>query len=202
MAESGLKEAIEGLEMLKFAMILSIVLAVFIVVAFIVAIFVVAFARSPIPLAVAVLLLASFAYPLWFAAVAYGKFHKAFPWRDSYRRAQLLSMVMAGLSVILPVVVSVWVATESVPPPNPLMRVLGYFVGLAVAAVYARADMHLAEDTSTIYFKYFAVAEILAALFSFIPELSLVIGLIGLVLFFVAVREAREELLNRMLAGK
>ena len=47
-----------------------------------------------------------------------------------------------------------------------------------------------------------AVAEILSALFSFIEALSLVIGLIGLVLFFVAVREAREELLNRMLAGK
>jgi hypothetical protein len=201
MAESGLKEAIEGLEMLKFAMILNIVLIVFIVVAFIVAIFVAAFARSPIPLAVAVLLLASFAYPLWFAAVAYGKFHKAFPWRDSYRRAQLLSMVMAGLSVILPVVILVWVASGW-DPPNPLMRVLGYFVGLAVAAVYAKAHMDLAEDTSTIYFMYFAVAEILSALFSFIQELSLVIGLIGLVLFFVAVREAREELLNRMLADK
>jgi uncharacterized membrane protein len=49
---------------------------------------------------------------------------------------------------------------------------------------------------------YFAVAEILSALFSFIAELSLVTGLIGLVLFFVAVREAREELLNRMLADK
>jgi hypothetical protein len=201
MADSGLKEAIEGLEMLKFAMILNIVLIVFIVVAFIVAIFVAAFARSPIPLAVAVLLLASFAYPLWFAAVAYGKFHKAFPWRDSYRRAQLLSMVMAGLSVILPVVILVWVASGW-DPPNLLMRVLGYFVGLAVAAVYAKAHMDLAEDTSTVYFVYFAVAEILSALFSFIPELSLVIGLIGLVLFFVAVREAREELLNRMLAGK
>lgn len=201
MADSGLKEAIEGLEMLKFAMILNIVLIVFIVVAFIVAIFVAAFARSPIPLAVAVLLLASFAYPLWFAAVAYGKFHKAFPWRDSYRRAQLLSMVMAGLSVILPVVILVWVASGW-DPPNLLMRVLGYFVGLAVAAVYAKAHMDLAEDTSTVYFVYFAVAEILSALFSFIPELSLVIGLIGLVLFFVAVREAREELLSRMLAGK
>jgi hypothetical protein len=201
MADSGQKEAIEGLEMLKFAMILNIVLIVFIVVAFIVAIFVAAFARSPIPLAVAVLLLASFAYPLWFAAVAYGKFHKAFPWRDSYRRAQLLSMVMAGLSVILPVVILVWVASGW-DPPNLLMRVLGYFVGLAVAAVYAKAHMDLAEDTSTVYFVYFAVAEILSALFSFIPELSLVIGLIGLVLFFVAVREAREELLNRMLAGK
>ena len=201
MADSGLKEAIEGLEMLKFAMILNIVLIVFIVVAFIVAIFVAAFARSPIPLAVAVLLLASFAYPLWFAAVAYGKFHKAFPWRDSYRRAQLLSMVMAGLSVILPVVILVWVASGW-DPPNLLMRVLGYFVGLAVAAVYAKAHTDLAEDTSTVYFVYFAVAEILSALFSFIPELSLVIGLIGLVLFFVAVREAREELLSRMLAGK
>lgn len=201
MADSGLKEAIEGLEMLKFAMILNIVLIVFIVVAFIVAIFVAAFARSPIPLAVAVLLLASFAYPLWFAAVAYGKFHKAFPWRDSYRRAQLLSMVMAGLFVISPVVILVWVASGW-DPPNLLMRVLGYFVGLAVAAVYAKAHTDLAEDTSTIYFMYFAVAEILSALFSFIPELSLVIGLIGLVLFFVAVREAREELLSRMLAGK
>ena len=201
MAESGLKEAIEGLEMLKFAMILNIVLIVFIVVAFIVAIFVAAFAQSPIPLAVAVLLLASFAYPLWFAAMAYGKFHKAFPWRNSYRQAQLLSMVMAGLSVILPVVILVWVESGW-DPPNLLMRVLGYFVGLAVAAVYAKAHIDLAEDTSTIYFMYFAVAEILAALFSFVPELSLVIGLIGLVLFFVAVREARKELLNRMLAGK
>ena len=201
MAESGLKEAIEGLEKLKFAMILNIVLIVFIVVAFIVAIFVAASARSPIPLAVAVLLLASFAYPLWLMAVAYGKFHKAFPWRDSYRRAQLLSMVMAGLFVILPVVILVWVASGW-DPPNLLMRVLGYFVGLAVAAVYAKAHMDLAEDTSTVYFVYFAVAEILSALFSFIPELSFVIGLIGLVLFFVAVREAREELLNRMLAGK
>jgi len=201
MAESGLKEAIEGLEKLKFAMILNIVLIVFIVVAFIVAIFATVSARSPIPLAVAVLLLASFAYPLWLMAVAYGKFHKAFPWRDSYRRAQLLSMVMAGLSVILPVVILVWVASGW-DPPNLLMRVLGYFVGLAVAAVYAKAHMDLAEDTSTVYFVYFAVAEILSALFSFIPELSFVIGLIGLVLFFVAVREAREELLNRMLAGK
>jgi hypothetical protein len=111
-------------------------------------------------------------------------------------------MVGAGLIVISSVVVSVWVATESVPPPNPLMRVLGYFIGLAVAAVCARAHMDLVEDTSTIYFKYLAVAEILSALFSFIQELSLVVGLIGLVLLFVAVREAREELLNRMLAGK
>jgi hypothetical protein len=202
MADSGLKEAIEGLEMLKFAMILNIVLIVFIVVAIIVAIFVAAFARSPIPLAVAVLLLASFAYPLWFAAVAYGKFHKAFPWRDSYRWAQLLSMVGAGLIVISPVVFSVWVAAGWELSLDPLMRVLGYFVGVAVAAVYAKAHMDLAEDTSTIYFMYFAVAEILSALFSFIQELSLVIGLIGLVLFFVAVREARKELLNRMLAGK
>jgi len=62
--------------------------------------------------------------------------------------------------------------------------------------------MDLAEDTSTIYFKYLAVIEILSALFSFIEALSFVIGLVGLVLFFVAVREAREELLNRMLAGK
>jgi len=85
MAESELKEAIEGLEKLKFAVILDIVLIVFIVVAFIVAIFVAASARSPTPLAVAVLLLASFAYPLWLAAVAYGKFHKVFSWRDSYR---------------------------------------------------------------------------------------------------------------------
>jgi hypothetical protein len=61
MAEGGLKEAIEGLEKLKFAMILNIVLIVFIVVAFIVAIFATVSARSPIPLAVAVLLLASFA---------------------------------------------------------------------------------------------------------------------------------------------
>ena len=202
MADSGLKDAIEGLDKLKFAVVLMIVLAVFLVVAFIVAIFVTVSARSAIPLAVAFLLMASFAYPLWLMAGAYGKFHKVFSWRDSYRWAQLLSMVGAGLIVISSVVVSVWVATESVPPPNPLMRVLGYFVGLAVAAVYARAHMDLAEDTSTIYFMYFAVAEILSALFSFIPELSLVIGLIGLVLFFVAVREAREELLNRMLAGK
>ena len=170
--------------MLKFAMILTLVLAVFIVVAFVVAIFATVSARSPIPLAVAFLLLASFAYPLWLAAVAYGKFHKAFPWRNSYRRAQLLSMVMASLIVILSVVVSVWVAAGWGPSPDPLMRVLGYFVGLAVAAVYAKAHIDLAEDTSTIYFVYFAVAEILSALFSFIPELSLVIGLIGLVLFF------------------
>ncbi len=202
MAESGLKEAIEGLEKLKFAMILNIVLIVFIVVAFIVAIFATVSARSPIPLAVAVLLLASFAYPLWLMARAYGMFHKVFSWRNSYRRAQLLSMVMAGLFVILPVVILVWVASGWDPSPNPLTRVLGYFVGLAVAAVYAKAHMDLAEDTSTVYFVYFAVAEILTALFSFIPELSLVIWLIGLVLFFVAVREAREELLNRMLAGK
>ena len=202
MAESGLKEAIEGLDKLKFAVVLMIVLAVFLVVAFIVAIFVTVSARSAIPLAVAFLLLASFAYPLWLMAKAYGMFHKAFPRRDSYRWAQLLSMVGAGLVVISSVVVSVWVATESVPPPNPLMRILGYFVGLGVVAVYARAHMDLAEDTSTIYFKYLAVAEILSALFSFIEALSLVIGLIGLVLFFVAVREAREELLNRMLAGK
>jgi hypothetical protein len=201
MAESGLKEAIEGLEKLKFAMILNIVLIVFIVVAFIVAIFVAASARSPIPLAVAALLLVSFAYPLWLAAVAYGKFHKAFPWRNSYRWAQLLSMVGAGLIVISPVVASVWVASGW-DPPNLLMRVLGYFVGLGIAAVYAKAYMDLAEDTSTVYFKYLAVAEVLSALFSFIEALSLVIGLIGLVLFFVAVREAREELLNRMLAGK
>jgi hypothetical protein len=78
MADSGLKEAIEGLEKLKFAMILNIVLIVFIVVALKVAIFATVSARSPIPLAVAALLLASFAYPLWLAAVAYGKFHKAF----------------------------------------------------------------------------------------------------------------------------
>jgi hypothetical protein len=202
MAESGLKDAIEGLEKLKFAVVLTLVLAVFIVVAFIVAIFVAVSARSPIPLAVAVLLLASLAYPLWLMAGAYSKFHKAFPWRDSYRRAQLLSMVEAGLVVILPVVILIWVAAGWDPSPNPLMRVLGHFVGLGVAAVYARAHVDLAEDTSTIYFKYLAVAEILSALFSFIQELSLVIGLISLVLFFVAVREAREELLNRMLAGK
>jgi len=202
MAESGLKEAIEGLEKLKFAVVLMLVLMVFIVVAIIVATFVAASTRSAIPLAVAFLLMASFAYPLWLMARAYGIFHKVFSWRDSYRWAQLLSMVEAGLILISSVVVSVWVATGWDPSPNPLMRVLGYFVGLAIAAVYARAHMDLAEDTSTIYFKYMAVAEILSALFSFIQELSLVIGLIGLVLFFVAVREAREELLNRMLAGK
>jgi len=202
MADSGLKEAIEGLEKLKFAVILDIVLIVFIVVAFIVAIFVAASARSPIPLAVAFLFLVSFAYPLWLMAGAYGKFHKAFPWRDSYRWAQLLSMVGAGLIVISSVVFSVWVAAGWELSLDPLMRVLGYFVGLGTAAVYAKAHMDLAEDTSTIYFKYLAVAEILSALFSFIPELLFVIGLIGLVLFFVAVREAREELLNRMFAGK
>ncbi len=202
MAESGLKEAIEGLDKLKFAVILMIVLTVFIVVAFIVAIFVAASARSPTPLVVAALLLVSFAYPLWLAAVAYGKFHKAFPWRNSYRWAQLLSMVGAGLIVISPVVASVWVASGWDPSPNPLMRVLGYFVGLGTAAVYAKAYMDLAEDTSTIYFKYLAVAKILSALFRFIEALSFVIGLVGLVLFFVAVREAREELLNRMFAGK
>ena len=202
MAESGLKEAIEGLEKLKFAVVLMLVLMVFIVVAIIVATFVAASTRSAIPLAVAFLLMASFAYPLWLMARAYGIFHKVFSWRDSYRWAQLLSMVEAGLILISSVVVSVWVATGWDPSPNPLMRVLGYFVGLAIAAVYARAHMDLAEDTSTIYFKYMAVAEILSALFSFIQELSLVIGLIGLVLFFVAVREAREELLNRMLAGR
>jgi uncharacterized membrane protein len=151
---------------------------------------------------VAALLLASFAYPLWLMAVAYGKFHKAFPWRDSYRWAQLLSMVEAGLIVILSVVFSVWVAAGWDPSLNPLMRVLGYFVGLGAAAVYARAHIDLAEDTSTVYFKYLAVAEILSALFSFIEALSFVIGLVGLMLFFVAVREAREELLNRMFAGK
>ncbi len=202
MVESGLKEAIEGLDKLKFAVILMIVLAVFILMAFIVAIFVAASAQSAIPLAVAFLLLASFAYPLWLAAVAYGKFHKAFTWRDSYRWAQLLSMVGAGLIVILSVVFSVLVAAGWDLSLDPLMRVLGYFVGLGTAAVYARAHMDLAEDTFTIYFKYFAVAEILSALFSFIEALSFVIGLVGLVLFFVAVREAREELLNRMLAGK
>jgi hypothetical protein len=151
---------------------------------------------------VAVLLLASLAYPLWLMAGAYGMFHKVFSWRDSYRWAQLVSEVGAGLIVILSVVFTVLVAAGWDPSLDPLMRILGYFVGLAVAAVYAKAHMDLAEDTSTIYFMYFAVAEILSALFSFIPELSLVIGLIGLVLFFVAVREAREELLNRMLAGK
>jgi len=111
-------------------------------------------------------------------------------------------MVGAGFAVGLSVVFSVWVAAGWGLSPNPLMRVLGYIVGLAVAAVYARADMDLGEDTSTIYFKYLAVARFFSALFSFIPELSLVIGLIGLVLFFVAVREAREELLSRMLAGR
>jgi hypothetical protein len=202
MAESGLKEAIEGLDKLKFAVILTLVLAVFIVVAFIVAIFVVASARSPTPLAGAFLFLASFAYPLWLMARAYGEFHKAFPWRDSYRWAQLASEVGVGLIVILSVVFSVWVAAGWNLSPDPLMRILGYFVGLVFAAVYARADMDLGEDTSTIYFKYLAVARFFSALFSFIEALSFVIGLIGLVLFFVAVREAREELLNRMLAGK
>ena len=52
MADSGLKEAIEGLDKLKFAVVLMIVLAVFLVVAFIVAIFVAASTRSAIPLAV------------------------------------------------------------------------------------------------------------------------------------------------------
>jgi uncharacterized membrane protein len=64
MANSGLKEAIEGLDELKFAVVLMIVLAVFLVVAFIVATFVTVSARFPIPLAVAFLLLASSAYPL------------------------------------------------------------------------------------------------------------------------------------------
>jgi hypothetical protein len=44
MAESGLKEAIEGLDKLKFAVALTLVLMVFIVVTFIVAIFV-----TPLP---------------------------------------------------------------------------------------------------------------------------------------------------------
>ena len=202
MAESGLKEAIEGLDKLKFAVVLTLVLAVFIVVAFIVAIFVTASARSPIPLAVAVLLLASLAYPLWLMAGVYGMFHKVFSWRDSYRWAQLVSEVGAGLVVVLSVVFSVWVATGWFLSLYPLMRVLGYFVGLGFAAVYARADMDLGEDTFTIYFKYLAVARFFSALFSFIEALSFVIGLVGLVLFFVAVREAREELLNRMLAGR
>ena len=78
MVDSGLKEAIEGLDKLKFAVVLMIVLAVFLVVGFIVAIFVTVSARSPIPLAVAFLLLASFAYPLWLTAGAYGVFHRAF----------------------------------------------------------------------------------------------------------------------------
>ena len=179
-----------------------IVLAVFLVVAFIVAIFVTVSARSAIPLAVAFLLMASFAYPLWLMARACGIFHKVFSWRDSYRWAQLLSMVEAGLSVILSVVFSVWVATGWFLSLYPLMRVLSYFVGLGFAAVYARADMDLGEDTSTIYFKYLAVARFFSALFRFIEALSFVIGLVGLVLFFVAVREAREELLNRILAGR
>jgi hypothetical protein len=202
MAESGLKEAIEGLDKLRFAVILTLVLAVFIAVAFIVAIFVAASAQSLIPLAVAALLPASFAYPLWLMAGAYGKFHMVFSWRDSYRWAQLVSEVGAGFAVGLSVVFSVWVAAGWDLSPNPLMRILGYFVGLVFAAVYARADMDLGEDTSTIYFKYLAVARFFSALFSFIEALSFVIGLIGLVLFFVAVREAREELLNRMLAGR
>jgi len=151
---------------------------------------------------VAVILLASLACPSGSWRGAYGMFHKVFSWRDSYRWAQLVSEVGAGLVVVLSVVFSVWVATGWFLSLYPLMRVLGYFVGLGFAAVYARAHMDLAEDTSTVYFKYLAVAEVLSALFSFIQELSLVIGLIGLVLFFVAVREAREELLNRMLAGK
>jgi hypothetical protein len=177
-----------------------IVLAVFLVVGFIVATFVTVSARSPIPLAVAFLLLASSAYPLWLMARAYGIFHRAYSLIlpvgpvAFYGRSWLSCDFVCDCFGVG--------ATESVPPPNPLMRILGYFVGLTVAAVYARTHMDLAEDTSTIYFKYTAVAEILSALFSFIPELSLVIGLIGLVLFFVAVREAREELLNRMLAGK
>jgi glucan phosphoethanolaminetransferase (alkaline phosphatase superfamily) len=79
MAESGLKEAIEGLEKLKFAMILMIVLAVFLVVAFIVVIFVTVSALPAIPLAVAFLLMASFAYPLWLMAGAYGKFTRSSP---------------------------------------------------------------------------------------------------------------------------
>ncbi|MFZ8811021.1 MAG: hypothetical protein ACO2PN_23290 [Pyrobaculum sp.] len=49
MAESGLKEAIEGLDKLKFAVALTLVLMVFIVVTFIVAIFVTASARSSSP---------------------------------------------------------------------------------------------------------------------------------------------------------
>jgi len=131
MAESGLKDAIEGLDKLKFAVVLTLVLVVFLVVAFIVAIFVTVSARSPIPLAVAALLLTSLAYPLWLMAGAYGKFHKALPWRNSYRWAQLLSMVGAGLIVILPVVMLIWVAAGWDLTLNPLMRVLATSSGLA-----------------------------------------------------------------------
>jgi hypothetical protein len=60
--------------------VLTLVLVVSLVVAFIVAIFVTFSARSAISLAVAALL-AFFAYPLRLMAGAYGKLHKAFPWR-------------------------------------------------------------------------------------------------------------------------
>ncbi len=111
----------------------------------------------------------------------------------------MLSMVEAGLVVISSAVVSVWVATGWVPPPYPLMRILGYFVGLAVVAVYVKAHMDLAEDTSTMLLQIYRSCRNPLGSVQLHPR---AVARYRVDRLSVVFRRSAGELLNRMLAGK
>lgn len=188
---------------MQTAALVGIGVSILFVIAFLEAIPAAAASNSLTPFAVAVLSIMPMAYAFWLTAQTFKRFLKVFG-RNSYRLAYFLSLFGMGFFAAAPVALAAWVSSQqpTAPPPDLpgglLTRAASYFGGLVTAAIFAKAYMDLAEDTSTKYFSYLAIALVLYALLSFLQALDAIIGLIALVLFFVAVREARGELARRM----
>jgi hypothetical protein len=179
-----------------------VAISIIVVIASVVATTVVAVTKSLVPLAVVFLLQALLAYPAWLAAEAFKMLYIAFR-RNSYKWARMLSLVAVGLAVVLPVAFALWIETLLRNPSLLLSwQILDYFIGVVVAIIYAKAYMDLAVDTSTQHFDYAAVALVVSAFLDPVQILALIAGVVALVLFFVAVNEARERLLSRMFASR
>lgn len=183
---------VEGLEIWLKALKLTVVAIVGYIVIFGIAIALVISSLSLVPLAVAIMLLSPSAYINWLYARGYNAFRMAFPFEWSFKAAYYITLIGAALTAVAPIVIGAYVLTIEPgfkPPDLTLLRVVGYIVGLFISYIFARADFALAEYLGVSLFKAIGVLTIISAVFSFINTVSAVLGIVNLVLLYMAIKE-------------
>ncbi|MEM1598603.1 MAG: hypothetical protein QXP31_07760 [Pyrobaculum sp.] len=188
----------EGYALVKKSVVYGVVAAVLMFVIFMGGLFAALAAQSLAPLTVAVALIGFLiVWPSYYMRKAFLIFHEAYR-RDIYNTVATLLLISIVLVPIFTTAQAAWLQLTAATAPGAglpdftTLRILGWPIGVAVAAVWYVAFRDLAHDSGVDMFHAVGIVGLVAAILSFVQAATAVLGLVEIILLYVAANRALE----------
>jgi hypothetical protein len=191
--------AIEGFNLWKKSIIISIVLGIFWTIGFIIAIIQVFEELSLYPLGIWLITTLVFIYPAWLLAKTFEKLHEAY-YEYLYSIVSTIIKIAIILDIIISPAVGYWMMTVKLDPdtlPSTFFGlnaigyiVIEYIINLVIGIFWAYVLWRLADDTEASLFKAVAIIVVVSS----ILNANGILVIIELIILWMAINEAIRKI--------